>query len=75
MRPRVHREPRPVEFFSALVSAEERLGDEILFLAYHLHWGHGEIMSLPTGERWGFVRLLTAQLEREQQALEEARTQ
>ena len=46
---------------------------EIFFLAYHLHWGHGEVLDLPIDERWAFVRLLADQLEREHDAIERAR--
>jgi hypothetical protein len=49
------------------------LRQEVFFLAYHLHWGHGEVMDLPTDERWAYVRLLTERLEREQQAIKEAK--
>jgi hypothetical protein len=55
------------------VSAEERLRKELFFLAYHLHWGHSEVMDLSIDERWAFVRLLSEQLEREQDALAQAR--
>jgi hypothetical protein len=55
------------------VSAEERLHKEVFFLAYHLHWGHADIMELATDERWAFVRLLSEQLEREQDAMAQAR--
>lgn len=46
---------------------------EIFFLAYHLHWGHAEIVQLSTDERWAFVRLLSEQLEREKEAIERVR--
>jgi hypothetical protein len=45
----------------------------VFFLAYHLHWGHDEIVDLPTDDRWAYVRLLTERLEKEQDALEQAR--
>ena len=48
---------------------------EVFFLAYHLHWGHAEVMELTTDERWAYVRLLTAQLEQEQEAIEQSRRQ
>jgi hypothetical protein len=46
---------------------------EVFFLAYHLHWGHDEILGLPTGDRWWYVRQLSEQLESEQAAVESAR--
>ena len=55
------------------MSAEERLQKEVFFLAYHLHWGHSEVMELSTDERWAFVRLLSEQLERERDAVEQAK--
>jgi len=45
----------------------------VFFLAYHLHWGYAEIMDLTTSERWAFVRQLSEQLEREQEALEQVK--
>lgn len=47
--------------------------NEILFLAYHLHWSHSEIAGLPTSERWAYVRLLSEQLQREEDVLERVR--
>ena len=58
---------------SALIEDGEHLHKEVFFLAYHLHWGHGEVMDLPTAERFEYLRLLVAQLEREQQSIEETR--
>lgn len=46
----------------------------MFFLAYHLHWSHSEAVNLPVSERWAYITLLADQLEREQQAVEEART-
>ena len=46
---------------------------EVFFLAYHLHWGHGEVLDLPTDERWAYVRLLSEQLQKEQEAVERAK--
>jgi hypothetical protein len=44
----------------------------VFFLAYHLHWGREEILGLPTEERWHYLRQLSEQLEREQEAVEQA---
>jgi hypothetical protein len=44
----------------------------VFFLAYHLHWGCEEILGLPTEERWHYLRQLAEQLEREQEAVEQA---
>jgi hypothetical protein len=46
---------------------------EVFFLAYHLHWGHADILELPTEERWHYVRALAEQLERERDAVEQSR--
>lgn len=45
----------------------------MFFLGYRLHWGYAEVMEMPTDERWAYVRLLMEQLEREREAVEEAR--
>jgi hypothetical protein len=55
------------------VIGEERLQQEVFFLAYHLHWGHAEVIELSTAERRNYVRMLVEQLEREQQAVEQAK--
>jgi hypothetical protein len=55
------------------VSSEERLRQEVLFLARNLHWGYSELMDMPTSERWAYVRLLGERLEQEQQAIRSAR--
>jgi len=49
------------------------LYDEVFFLAYHLHWSHSATVELPIGERWGYVRRLIDQLERERSEIQEAR--
>jgi len=49
------------------------LRQEVFFLAYHLHWGHDEVLGLPTAERWAFVKQLGEQLEREGEALKKSR--
>lgn len=46
----------------------------MFFLAYHLHWGHGEIVDLPSSERRQFVELLAEQIERENAQIKAART-
>jgi hypothetical protein len=51
------------------------LRKEVFFLAYHLHWSHGEIMGLDTAERRTFVRLLIEQIERENAEIEASRKQ
>lgn len=42
-------------------------------MGYHLHWPPSEILSLPTGDRLAYVRLLNEQLEREQSSVDDAR--
>jgi hypothetical protein len=49
------------------------LRQEVFFLAYHLHWGHGDVLGMVTSERWAYVRMLSEQLEREQTAVRQAR--
>jgi hypothetical protein len=73
VRPQVQRQPRHVRFFSEFVGQEHRLRKEVFFLAYHLHWGCADILDLATDDRWAFLRLLSYQLEREQEAIERAR--
>lgn len=55
------------------MSAEERLRREVFYLAYHLHWGHDEIMDMHTDDRWAYVKMLNEQIEREQDEIERAR--
>jgi hypothetical protein len=73
MRAAVHRQPGLLQFFGGFVGSDERLQQEAFFLAYHLHWGYADVMEMSTDERWAFVRLLSAQLEREQESMERAR--
>jgi hypothetical protein len=73
MWPPVHDKPGHVQFFSAFIGEEERIYKEVFYLAYHLHWGHAEILDLPADERQGYLRLLAAQLESEQEALMQSR--
>ena len=47
---------------------------EAFFLAYHLHWSWLEIMTMPTGERREYVRLLGEQIERENAQIKSARS-
>jgi len=44
----------------------------VFFLAYHLHWAHGELMDMDTAERREFVRLLVEQIEQENARIEAA---
>jgi Family of unknown function (DUF6760) len=45
----------------------------VFYLAYHLHWGHDEVMSLATGDRREYVRMVVEENERQQRELDEAR--
>jgi hypothetical protein len=45
----------------------------VFFLAYHLHWPHGELMDMPTEDRRSFARLLIEQIERENAEIEASR--
>ncbi len=45
---------------------------QVFYLAYHLHWGRDEVLSLATDERRTYLRLLQEQLEREQESVAEA---
>lgn len=47
----------------------EGLRQEVFYLGYHLHWPYGEIMSLETDERRAYLRLLSEQIERENEAI------
>ncbi len=55
------------------MSAGERLRKEVFFLAYHLHWGHDEVMDMATDDRWAYVTLLNEQLGQEQEEIERAK--
>ena len=46
---------------------------EVFFLAYHLHWGHDEVMDMATDDRWAYVTLLNEQLGQEQEEIERAK--
>jgi hypothetical protein len=45
----------------------------VFYLSYHLHWSHTEIMGLEVAERRAFTRLLGEEIERQNQAIEDAR--
>jgi 23S rRNA A1618 N6-methylase RlmF len=45
---------------------------EVFFLAYHLHWSPDDVLCLAIDQRWGYVRLLADQLERESEAIKKA---
>jgi hypothetical protein len=53
------------------VSADDALARDVFFLAYHLHWGHAEILGLPVPDRRRYVALLEEQLKRERDAMRE----
>jgi hypothetical protein len=72
LRALIQIDTRPQPFFSAGVELDD-LRREIFFLAYHLHWSWGELMSLDTDERHSYVRLLVDQIERENAQIEAAR--
>jgi hypothetical protein len=48
-----------------------RLREEIFYLAYHLHWSHDDIMALEVPERKDYVGMLAARIEADNQAAEE----
>jgi hypothetical protein len=48
------------------------LRQEVFSLAYHLKWSHAEIMDLDIFTRHEYLRLLSEQIERENQALQRA---
>lgn len=50
----------------------DQLHREVFFLAYHLHWPHGELMDMTVDERHRFVRLLVEQIEQENARIEAA---
>jgi hypothetical protein len=37
-----------------VIYPRERLREELVFLAYHLHWSYRELLSLEHAERRGF---------------------
>lgn len=54
------------------MSGAEALAREVFFLAYHLHWSHAEIHSLPVPERRRYVEMLEEQLKLEEEAVKHA---
>jgi len=52
--------------------SEVQLRQEIVYLAYHLHWPYSEIVGLDIEERREFVRLLSDTIEQENQAIKSA---
>lgn len=55
------------------MSAEQRLRKEVFYLAYHLHWGHDEVMDMAIDDRWAYVLLLNEQTEMEREEIERAK--
>ena len=62
----------PDEFFFAPLGGIEQLRKEVFALGYHLSWSHTEIMDLDIAERREYLRLLSEQIERENQAMQRA---
>ena len=62
----------PEQFFYAPLGGIDQLRKEVFALGYHLSWSHTEIMDLDIAERREYLRLLSEQIERENQAMQRA---
>ena len=51
-------------FFGELRMDRELLYRQVHYLAYHYHWGEGEIMAMPRNKRQNYVELLADEIER-----------
>ena len=51
-------------FFGELRTDSELLYRQVHYLAYHYHWGEGEIMAMPRNRRQSYVELLADEIER-----------
>ena len=60
------------QFFFAPLGGIEQLRQEVFALGYHLSWSHTEIMGLDIAERRAYLRLLSEQIERENQVMQRA---
>ena len=60
------------QFFFAPLGGIDQLRKEVFALGYHLSWSHTEIMDLDVAERHEYLRLLSEQIERENQAMQRA---
>ena len=45
----------------------------MFYLAYHLHWSPNDVIELDVETRRAYLRLLMEQLEREKEAVEQAK--
>ncbi|MFF0086986.1 hypothetical protein ACFYR1_46085 [Streptomyces canus] len=46
--------------------ATDRLHEEVAYLAFHLHWGLGELLDLEHADRRGYAERTAALLSREE---------
>ena len=51
-------------FFGELRTDSDLLYREVHYLAYHYHWGEGEIMAMPRDKRQKYVALLADEIDR-----------
>lgn len=51
-------------FFGELRTSRDLLYREVHYLAYHYHWGEGEILDLPRDKRRGYIEVLADEIER-----------
>ena len=72
MWPEVPGDDGPDQFFLAPLGGIDQLRKEVFALGYHLSWSHTEIMDLDIVERREYLRLLSEQIERENQAMHRA---
>lgn len=50
----------------------DRLFEEVAFVAYHFHWSHDEILTMPHWERQRWCEEISAINDRLSEAIEEA---
>ena len=61
------------EFFFSAVVGLDQLQQEVFYLGYHLHWSLHDILDLDILDRREYLRLLVNAIERQNQAMEDAR--
>lgn len=72
MWPQIPGDAGSEQFFYAPLGGVEQLRQEVFALGYHVGWSYTEIMDLEIGERREYLRLLSEQIERENQAMQRA---
>jgi hypothetical protein len=63
---------RSRKFFVPGVKGIAALRREIFYLAYHLHWPYESILAMESDERQSFIKLLSDEIQRQNQEIEDA---